>query len=443
MQSGTRPKKLQFPVSAWPLSRESPLYRDESDTWTLNDTLPPDGPFTVDPAMRNDPERGGPGYGQERFEDSDAASLPTPVNTSGTPVLSSPDKFTILVIEDNPHHAELISRAFSRSTPGRYILKITISLREAKEALLRSVPALIIADWKLPDGMGTEILDWPGIGPTVPVIIITSHGNEQVAVEAMKKGALDYVVKSPGSFNEIVHITERALREWSIIQKHALAESSLRRNEKKYRELFNNVGEAIFLFPLSRGGLTAPFIEVNGTACQWLSYSHDELLQKRMSDIIPEHYIKMHQESIRELPPDGSVILQGELVRRDATRIPVELNVHTFYMEGEKMVLAIARDIAERVEMERQQKAALVQIEQNLQQMLLLNDQIRNPLTVIVGLAEMLECVEGKKIIEQAMQIDTMVTLLDKGWIESEKVHKFLVKNRWTSDNYDQQEEMR
>jgi len=42
-------------------------------------------------------------------------------------------------------------------------------------------------------------------------------GNEQVAVQAIKSGALDYVVKSPESFAEMPHTVARALREWKLL----------------------------------------------------------------------------------------------------------------------------------------------------------------------------------------------------------------------------------
>lgn len=100
----------------------------------------------------------------------------------------------ILVVEDNEGHAGLIRRAFSKASMATR-LTLVDSVREASEFLGREGIDLVLADLVLPDGRGTELLpsraeqDWP-------VVIMTSHGDETAAVEAMKAGALDYIVKS-------------------------------------------------------------------------------------------------------------------------------------------------------------------------------------------------------------------------------------------------------
>ena len=59
-----------------------------------------------------------------------------------------------------------------------------------------SPPDLVIVDFILPDGQGTEMLAASKEDRAYPIIVMTSHGDESVAVQAMKGGALDYVVKS-------------------------------------------------------------------------------------------------------------------------------------------------------------------------------------------------------------------------------------------------------
>lgn len=71
---------------------------------------------------------------------------------------------------------------------------------------------------------------------------------------------------------------------------------------------------------------------------------------------------------------------------------------------------------------------AFDQIDKNIEQLAILGDHIRNPLTVIVGLADLHESEISEKIIHQARIIDDIVTQLDRGWIESEKIKEFLRK---------------
>lgn len=121
----------------------------------------------------------------------------------------------VLVVEDEEAHAELARRAFE-AHPKRYQVSIASSVKEAIVLLAQSDPHLVLSDWRLPDGRGTDLFGEQQA--PVPVVVMTSHGDEQVAVEVMKAGALDYVVKSEGAFNELPHVVERALREWQLMR---------------------------------------------------------------------------------------------------------------------------------------------------------------------------------------------------------------------------------
>ena len=70
----------------------------------------------------------------------------------------------------------------------------------------------MIADWLLPDGEGLDLLRGQPPAVMPPVVIMTSHGSERVAVEAMRAGAVDYVVKSEVALADLPHLAERAVR---------------------------------------------------------------------------------------------------------------------------------------------------------------------------------------------------------------------------------------
>lgn len=144
------------------------------------------------------------------------------------------DGLHILVVEDEEAHADLIRCAFERWGSG-VALSTTGTLREARACLAESPPDLVIADWRLPDGKGTELVAPEKQNAAYPVVLMTSHGSEKVAVEAMKAGALDYVVKSPATMAAMPHIAERALREWGHIVGRRQAEKELRRSLDKAR----------------------------------------------------------------------------------------------------------------------------------------------------------------------------------------------------------------
>jgi signal transduction histidine kinase len=138
---------------------------------------------------------------------------------------------SVLLVEDEEDHAELIRRAFESPNHHRFRLTVAGSLWEARESLNREQPDIVLADLKLPDGLGIELLPPEGQPQTFPVVVLTSQGDEQAAVEAMKAGALDYVAKSPSVFRDIPRLAERALREWQHIIERQRAEEERRKLE--------------------------------------------------------------------------------------------------------------------------------------------------------------------------------------------------------------------
>ncbi|MBN2476817.1 MAG: response regulator [Pirellulales bacterium] len=137
----------------------------------------------------------------------------------------------ILLVEDDPAHAGLIQRAFT-SRGDRVRLTVAGTLEEARACVRQSPPDLLIVDLRLPDGRGTELLS--GVdAPSFPSVVMTSFGNEEAAVEAIKAGAMDYVVKSATTMAEMPRIAERVLREWQYVVQRGRAEKELRQSKDR------------------------------------------------------------------------------------------------------------------------------------------------------------------------------------------------------------------
>lgn len=187
----------------------------------------------------------------------------------------------ILLVEDEPAHAELARRAFE-ARGGQVRLTIAKTLAEARSylSILTPRPALIIADWRLPDGDGMELLEEYRENPAIPAIIMTSHGNERVAVEAMKAGALDYLVKSEVTLMDLPHIAERALREWSILAERSKMESALSRSETLLHTVVSNI--PIVLFAIDKQGV---FTLSEGKGLSALGLNSGQVMGKRITDV--------------------------------------------------------------------------------------------------------------------------------------------------------------
>lgn len=171
----------------------------------------------------------------------------------------------LLLVEDEPAHAELIRRAFEdRGDSVR--LKIVLTVEEARQVLAESStpPALIISDWRLPDGEGLDLLRLAdGEKLLLPLVLMTSYGNERVAVDAMRAGALDYVVKSELTLADMPHIVDRALRQWNTLQDHERIQSALHESGSLLHTVVNNI--PIFLVAINQAG-TVTMAEGKGLA---------------------------------------------------------------------------------------------------------------------------------------------------------------------------------
>ena len=129
-------------------------------------------------------------------------------------------------MENDPAHAVAIQRAVEASGSESEV-KVVGTLREFRQSSVERPPNIAVMDLNLPDGRATEVLTYPPEAGQFPILVMTSYGNEQVAVEAIKAGALDYVVKSPEAFADMPHTIAHALHEWNLLQERKQAEASL------------------------------------------------------------------------------------------------------------------------------------------------------------------------------------------------------------------------
>jgi signal transduction histidine kinase/DNA-binding response OmpR family regulator len=123
----------------------------------------------------------------------------------------------VLLAEDDAAHVEAIRRAFQGGRAGADI-EVVGTLGEYRAVAGSRPPDIALLDLNLPDGRAVEALSAPADAAGFPVLIMTSFGDEQIAVESMKAGALDYIVKSPETLSTMPRIVERALREWDLLR---------------------------------------------------------------------------------------------------------------------------------------------------------------------------------------------------------------------------------
>jgi PAS domain S-box-containing protein len=220
----------------------------------------------------------------------------------------------ILIVEDEAAHAELIRRAFD--TEAEWASSVIVgTLREAQEYVTASMPDLMIVDLLLPDGNGTELLPGDREEAACPIVVMTSHGDEQVAVEAMKAGALDYVVKSETTLAALPRTVKRVLREWNYLIERKQAEEALQASEEKYHSLFTSMlsGFAYHKIITDKQGHPEDyvFLEVNDAFESLTGLKKENIVGKKLTEAIPE----IKDEAVDWIERYGQVALTGKEIK--------------------------------------------------------------------------------------------------------------------------------
>jgi sensor domain CHASE-containing protein len=260
--------------------------------------------------------------------------------------------------------------------------------------------------------------------------------------------------------NEVTNLQENINKTLAALEK---AQGRLQRSEEKNRALLSAIPD--LMFQVKREGIHEEF--TSGTAAELGAMALHELLGNDLEEITETFEVSPPGSDGQEKAEDG----EGEVPPVFIFEYTIQAKGGMRYYEmrlavsGRDEVLAIARDITDRKqadeELERyrarleelvaartqelqrtneqlrqeifqrklievQKREAYEQIEKNIEQFAILGDHIRNPLAVIVGLADLTEGEASGKIVEQAKVIDGIIDQLDRGWIESEKVREFL-----------------
>jgi PAS domain S-box-containing protein len=123
---------------------------------------------------------------------------------------------------------------------------------------------------------------------------------------------------------------------------------SVKKIEERYKILFSNINDAVFVHEFTEESLPGKFLEVNDMACEKLGYTREELLTMRPMDIDAKESLALIPAMMEKLARDKHVVWEGAHVTKSGKKIPVEISNHLFEMEGKPVILATVRDITDR-----------------------------------------------------------------------------------------------
>jgi len=255
----------------------------------------------------------------------------------------------ILVVEDEEAHADLIQRGFEEHKDA-FRISFATTLADARRIIHSNPPALAFVDWLLPDGKGAELLSGRDPGYPVPIIIMTSHGSEELAVEVIKAGALDYLVKSDVVFAEIAHIAERAIRECNLIRTRQRLEEELQKSELWFRSIIQNASDIIRV--IDKNGI---IVYDSPSSARILGYPEGYTIGKTLFEFIHPEDVDLVKADFLEVlsRTNPGTPTEFRIRKADGTYIYVEsVDINLLELEGVNGVVVTTRVIDERKRVE-------------------------------------------------------------------------------------------
>ena len=253
----------------------------------------------------------------------------------------------ILHLEDNSFDADLLRRSFVQEGLECDILRVSGQVA-FEQALEGGRFDLIISDYAIPGWNGLEALSLVRRRDSrVPFIFFSGALGEERAVEALKCGATDYVLKH--RLPRLLPVVRRALAEIEDHRRREQAESSLREAEARYRILFEQLPEPLVVVdPQTTGAL-----EFNDEACRQFGYSRAEFSRLHLRDHVGLEHPGSLESSLAAALNTGRAEFETAYRTRSGQSRNVWVTVRVVEIQGRPALHSIWRDITQRQETER------------------------------------------------------------------------------------------
>ncbi|MDB5248059.1 MAG: hybrid sensor histidine kinase/response regulator [Segetibacter sp.] len=245
----------------------------------------------------------------------------------------------ILVIEDNPGDYLLVNEYLEESFP-KATLYHTDTLQKGIDLIEKERVDVILLDLTLPDGMGINSFhSINSKAPQVPVIILTGLGDREIALESLKVGAQDYIVKDEANPVVLTKSIQYGIERSKIFD-------HLKKSEEQYKYLFHNNPLPMCAFD----NQTQQFLMVNGSAIEHYGYTEEEFLKMGINDLKP-HAEQTKQQTTSNNTSDingGDNKVDFHHQKKNGNIIDVEMGTHDIVIEGKNARLAVIHDVTER-----------------------------------------------------------------------------------------------
>jgi diguanylate cyclase (GGDEF)-like protein/PAS domain S-box-containing protein len=267
--------------------------------------------------------------------------------------MSDTKTLRILHVEDSPLDAELISE---RLNGFEYPIKIDWVSNEQDfvSSLQRGGYDLVFADYRLPSFDAPSALKiTKSLNPSIPFICISGAIGEEKAVELLKLGATDYVIKD--RLDKLPIALHRAIKEVNERNARLLMEKALRESEKRLRTIIENEPECIKILDAQQH-----LLQMNQAGLEMIEAdSLEQVAGKSVLDVIAPEYREAFLEMHKRVIAGESMQMEYEAIGLKGGRRFLETHAVPMEDNGEILHLAVTRDITKSKQAEKEREEAL------------------------------------------------------------------------------------
>jgi PAS domain S-box-containing protein len=299
----------------------------------------------------------------------------------------------VLFIEDNPGDCRLIQEMLAEAHWGRVKVECADRLSAGLERLAEGGLDCILLDLTLPDSTGLDTFERVHAeAPEIAIVIISGLSDERLAIEAVRNGAQDYLVKDHlGSYvlgRSIRYAIERKQMEKELerhrenleelvqertgevlrsnralqaeIAERIRTEKDLKTSEVRYRRLFESAQDGILILDAKRGKI----VDVNPFLVEMLGYTHKEFIGKQLWELGLLSDTARNKEMFHQLQESKYVRYEHlPLKTRDKGHRDVEFVSNVYWVDDEEVIQCNIRDIGERIKDAEELKNAYARLE--------------------------------------------------------------------------------
>lgn len=262
-----------------------------------------------------------------------------------------PTPLRVLHVDDNDLDRQLVRDALEHEVQNNQFIVTSASSRsEFETQLAMRTYDVVLTDFNILGFEGLQVIDAVHTAqPTTPVIVVTGTGSEEVAVEAMKRGAADYVIKNLHHIRRLPTAIQSALERQYLREERLRSEQALRTSEERLRAFANALPDLAFI------------IDEDGRYVQSLNAPNSLLytsatyrIGKRVQDVLPEVVAEKIMDAVqRTIATATTQTIEYQL------ELPIGMvsfegrtSLMTTTAEGKSLVVYVARDVTDRKEAE-------------------------------------------------------------------------------------------